>query len=565
MKLAIDIDFRAIFESVPGLYLILLPDLTIAAVSDAYAIATMTSRDEITGRYIFDVFPDNPDDDTADGVFNLRESLEQVLTNKTAHTMAVQRYDIRGANGAFEEKYWSPINKPVLNAQNEIAYIIHRVEDATAFVHHQKELALEKQLADDLQQRSTEMESELYLRSQEIQKLNHDLQLKVAERTAQLESINKDISDYKFALDESSIVAVTDENGVIQHVNRNFCRISKYTKDELIGQDHRIISSGYHPKSYIRGLWTTITSGNIWKGELKNRAKDGTIYWVDTTIVPFVNEEGKPYKYLAIRSDITKRKLAEERILKLNEELESKVIARTLELTSSLEREQAMSGMKSRFVSMASHEFRTPLTTIMSSLSLVETYSSPEQEEKRKKHTERIKSSVRNLTGILNDFLSLEKLEQGKVEIVSEEVDLCDFAAEILEEVNGMLKTRQHISLTCTGDKVVTIDKKILKNIMLNLLSNAIKYSGEGKEIKLVAEVTPAQISINITDQGIGIPPEEQKNMFTTFFRAYNTTNIQGTGLGLNIVKRYLELLNGTITFVSMPGEGTTFSVTIPR
>jgi PAS domain S-box-containing protein len=479
--------------------------------------------------------------------------------------MAVQRYDIRGADGTFAERYWSCINKPVLDAQNEVAYIIHRAEDATAFIHHQKELALEKKLADDLHQRSIEMESELYLRSQEIQKLNHDLQLKVAERSAQLESINKDIADYKFALDESSIVAVTDEKGTIQHVNRNFCRISKYTKEELIGQDHRIVSSGHHPKAYIRGLWNTIASGHIWKGEMKNKAKDGTIYWVDTTIVPFLNEEGKPYKYLAIRSDITKRKLAEERILKLNEELESKVVARTLELASSLEREQAMSGMKSRFVSMASHEFRTPLTTIMSSLSLVETYSSPEQEDKRKKHTERIKSSVRNLTGILNDFLSLEKLEQGKVEIVPEEIDLCEFANEIQEEVNGMLKTHQRISLTCTGDKIVTIDKKILKNVMLNLLSNAIKYSGENKEIRIVAEVTPEQIAFSVTDQGIGIPAEDQKNIFTTFYRAHNTNNIQGTGLGLNIVKRYVELLNGTISFVSVPGEGTTFSVTIPR
>jgi PAS domain S-box-containing protein len=149
------------------------------------------------------------------------------------------------------------------------------------------------------------------LKSQEsFKKLNLELELKVAERTAQLELINKNISDYKFALDESNIVAVTDNKGIITHANDNFCKISKYTKDELIGQDHRIINSGYHPKEYMRNLWQTIAKGKVWSGEMKNKAKDGTAYWVDTTIVPFLNELGKPYKYLAIRSDITERKNA---------------------------------------------------------------------------------------------------------------------------------------------------------------------------------------------------------------------------------------------------------------
>ncbi|WP_153800374.1 PAS domain-containing sensor histidine kinase [Foetidibacter luteolus] len=156
----------------------------------------------------------------------------------------------------------------------------------------------------------------------ELRRLNATLEQRVHERTAELQNTLREISAYKFALDESAIVAITNQKGIITHVNDNFCRISKYSREELLGQDHRIINSGYHSKEYIRDLWVTIANGKIWKGELKNKAKDGTFYWVDTTIVPFLNEQGKPYQYVAIRADITERKKAEEKILSLNLSLE---------------------------------------------------------------------------------------------------------------------------------------------------------------------------------------------------------------------------------------------------
>ena len=221
--------------------------------------------------------------------------------------------------------------------------------------------------------------------------------------------------------------------------------------------------------------------------------------------------------------------------------------------------------MKTRFVSMASHEFRTPLSAILSSLSLIDTYCTEEQQEKRKKHIERIKSSVRNLTAILNDFLLLDKAEQGKLEINKEWFDLPEFARDIIEEVNGILKTGQQIEFQQTGDREILQDKKILKNIFLNLLSNAIKYSPEEKIIHFSIEIKQKTVFVKIKDEGIGIPEQEQQNLFGKFYRASNVNNIQGTGLGLNIVKRYVELLDGTITFTSKQGFGTTFIVEFPQ
>lgn len=400
--------------------------------------------------------------------------------------------------------------------------------------------------------------SQLQPADEAIYQLNRELR-------GQLQRSQTEILDYKHALNESAIVAITDQKGVITHVNENFCRISRYSKEELLGQDHRIINSGYHNKEVIRNLWVTIANGKIWRGELKNRAKDGSYYWVDTTIVPFLNEKGKPYQYLAIRSDITQRKQAEEELYRAKEELESRVKERTYELTQALEREKALSEMKSRFVSMASHEFRTPLSAILSSISLVGHYLSPEQSDKRNKHIDRIKSSVKNLTSILDDFLSLEKLEQGKVEVNHTLFDLQAFLEDAMEETEDMLKKKhQTINLQFSGEVNVQQDRKILKNVMLNLLSNAIKYSPEEKEIRVMAEVRPTMAEIVVQDEGIGIPEESQKNLFTKFYRANNAVNIQGTGLGLHIVKRYVELLEGSIHFSSQEGKGTAFTIRFP-
>ena len=234
-------------------------------------------------------------------------------------------------------------------------------------------------------------------------------------------------------------------------------------------------------------------------------------------------------------------------------------------LVAALEKEKKLGELKSRFVSMASHEFRTPLSTILSSISLVDRYEGAEEREKRNKHIDRIKSSVKNLTEILNDFLSLEKLEAGKVEVNPTSFDLKQFCEETAEELQIVVKNGQQIVYRhIQGDPEITADKQLLRNIMINLLNNAIKYSKPNGIIEFSSD-TSATVSLEIKDHGIGIPDEDQKQLFERFFRAGNVTTIQGTGLGLNIVRRYTKLLNGEINFTSKLDEGTTFTITFPK
>lgn len=313
------------------------------------------------------------------------------------------------------------------------------------------------------------------------------------------------------------------------------------------------------------------------------------------------NEEEQTAVNLLSGVDITEQREAEKRIQEMNSQLEQRVEVRTEELASAvnqllninkkmefeikerklaeealrknqrelqkaLEAEKELSQLKSRFVSMASHEFRTPLSTILSSADLVEAYRKEEQQPKRERHTKRIKSAVSNLTGILNDFLSLSRLEEGAINPEPVDCDLDKLSHEVMDDLQGILKKDQDIAYTYEGPQdPVFLDAKMVKNVLINLLSNAIKYSEAGKTIELRIDTGDDLVRLEVTDRGIGIPEEEQQHLFTRFFRAHNVENIKGTGLGLNIVKRYVDLLGGQITFESRLGEGTTFAVRLPK
>lgn len=355
-------------------------------------------------------------------------------------------------------------------------------------------------------------------------------------------------------------IIVVSKEGRIELANPFTEKLFGYKQEELVRQPIEILVPEalrerhvHHRENYVRKPKVRPMGLGL---NLLARRKNGTEFPVEISLGYYQLEDEQ--LAVAFITDITDRN-------RHRDELEAKVKERTLELTQSLEREKELNEMKSRFVSIASHEFRTPLSTIMTSISLIGAYNKEGQEDKRKKHIDRINSAVNNLTNILNDYLSLDKLGQGKVEIIKESFDLHRFASEIVEELHGLLKPGQHIVLLHQGDSVVFQDKKILKNLFLNLLSNAIKYSGENQEIILSTEASHNAVIVQVKDHGIGIPEEEQKNLFTKFFRAKNATNIQGTGLGLYIVSKYVELLDGVIGFSSIPDHGTTFTIEFPN
>ena len=376
-------------------------------------------------------------------------------------------------------------------------------------------------------------------------------------------------------------IIIANKEGKIIKANPSSERLFGYEKGELFNrviedfvptryaQHHVKNRENYNAHPHARSMGKNM--------DLFAKRKDGTEFPVEISL-SYYKKEGDTY-VIAFIIDITERKKHEESVKKLNQDLEKKVRERTnvlqeallelekskQQLSDALVNEKELNDMKSRFVTMASHEFRTPLSTILSSVSLIGKYPTTEDDEKRQKHIQRIKSAVTNMTLILNDFLSAEKLEEGKTFVRKEEADLKAITNEVLTEINGILKPGQKVEYKHEGNTHAQLDKQMLRNILLNLISNAIKFSSEDKNIEVYTNVSDKEIIVKVKDNGIGIPNEEQDHLFERFFRAKNVTNIQGTGLGLNIVGKYLEAMNGKIDFISELDKGTIFTVTIPN
>ena len=367
-----------------------------------------------------------------------------------------------------------------------------------------------------------------------------------------LERSLKELADIKFALDQSTIVAITDQRGIINFVNDEFCRISKYSREELLGQDHRIINSNYHSKEFIRNLWTTIGSGQVWRGELRNRAKDGSIYWVYTTIVPFLNAEGKPYQYVAIRHDLTPRKLAEEQVLQQAAELQR----------------AAQLSFVGELAAGLAHEIKNPLAGIQGAVDILirrRDKSDPEREvlEGMRDEVVRIDKTVRALLAKARPRLVSVK-ESSLTDVVERAVNLA--RAQSTNTAGGH---RVNIELESPLNPViVSIDPAQIEDAVLNLIINAIEAADGDGEVKVRVARSQNERSpepeeeavIEVSDNGCGIPEEDLVRIFNPFF----TTRETGTGLGLPAVRRIARSHGGRVEVSSALGEGSTFSIHLP-
>ena len=387
-------------------------------------------------------------------------------------------------------------------------------------------------------------------------------------------------------------IVVTDAKGKIEMVNNYLLAQFGYDEQsELLGSSiekliprryeerHLKHREQYNKKPERRSMGTG--------RDLFALKKDGAEFPVEVSLSNYNTSDGM--FVIAFVIDITKRKEIENNVLmqkeqlqqtnarieQLNNELEEKVELRTNELqkalqvieasrdelTNALNKEKDLGDLKSRFVSMASHEFRTPLSTILSSASLLAKYVKEDEQDKRDKHIQRIKNSVSNLTGILDEFLSIGRIEDGKIEVRYTSFNVKDFINELCMEMYSLVNTGQKISYSHSGPEIIELDKSLLRNIVLNLLSNAIKFSHENGVIEVTTNTGDNDFYLRIADNGIGISPEDQQHLFERFFRAANATNIKGTGLGLHIVARYAELMRGHIEFTSELEKGTSISI----
>ncbi|MBK8956048.1 MAG: PAS domain-containing sensor histidine kinase [Saprospiraceae bacterium] len=401
-------------------------------------------------------------------------------------------------------------------------------------------------------------------------------------------------SIYETAIDG---VIIIDKTGIIHLVNASAATLFGYPKEEIVGKNVNILMPEPHNHQHDQYIQNHLDTGEkkiIGIGrEVLGLKKNGELFPLRLAVSKFEIKD-KIY-FTGIIHDLSAQKEAEKNLWYLNKNLEklvesrtsqlqeslnqlneinknlefeiaqrklaeTKLLAREAELVNALEKEMNLHLLKSRFISVASHEFRTPLATILSSLSLIDKYHQESQLEQRNKHIQKIKSNIHYLNGILNEFLSLTRFEEGKFNLKIELFSLRGFIQELVEDFNYLKKNDQILLFSARiemDDYEIHSDKTCIRHILSNLISNAIKYSGDNAEIKVSLFKEATEFIVEIQDNGIGIPKEEQKFIFDIFYRASNVLNIQGTGLGLNIVKKYLDSIGGMLKFESEENKGT--------
>jgi PAS domain S-box-containing protein len=412
---------------------------------------------------------------------------------------------------------------------------------------------------------------------QEMANKAHQQDMNMASEAHQLNMANE-AHRYEALFNHASMgIVVVNGTAQILSVNPFALKLFGYNIEELIGKPiELLIPMRFHHKheTHRNGYIKKPNSRPMGVGlDLFAIKKNGTEFPVEVSLGNYDNNGEK--NVIAFISDISIRKKAEAEVEKLNDDLEGAIEQRTKELTDamhqlekskeelsiSLAKEKELSELKSRFVSMASHEFRTPLSTILSSSYLIQKYISAEDQPQREKHLQRIVSSVNMLTDILNDFLSVGKIEEGKIQVRLSEFNIEGHINAIVLEIHHNLKKGQRIIYSHSGTSNVLMDASLFKHIIMNLVSNASKFSPKDTPINIQTDANEKQLVLTVRDQGMGISVEDQKHLMERFFRGTNAGNIQGTGLGLHIIAKYAELMHGIVSCESELEKGTTFKI----
>lgn len=362
---------------------------------------------------------------------------------------------------------------------------------------------------------------------------------------AVLDATARELNNIRHALDQSAIVAITDRTGAIIHVNDKFCEISKYAREELLGENHRIINSGYHDHEFFVKMWRTISSGQIWEGEIRNRAKDGSLYWVNTCIVPFLDEVGQPYQYVSIRYEITQRKYAEEQL---------RIFADRLE-RSNRELQD--------FASIAAHDLQEPLRKIQTFGDRLNQRFGSGLEADGRDYLERMLSAAQRMRKLIDDLLTYSRVTTKTRPF--EPTDLGQVVKEVLSDLEvriELVKARVDVQPLPTID----CDPSQMRQLFQNLIANAVKFHKPGVQpvVTISARLEKGRCEILVEDNGIGFDEKYLDRIFTIFQRLHGRQEYEGTGVGLAVCRRIVERHGGSLTAKSQPDHGACFIVTLP-
>lgn len=512
-------DFQALFESAPDLYLVLSPDLTILGASDAYLAATMTEREAILGKALFDVFPDSPNDPNATGVANLRSSLARVISTGEPDMMAVQKYDIRNPKqkkSGFEERHWSPMNSPVFDAKGKLAYILHRVEDVTAFMRQEKDSPLS-----DIG--SINVITARRIMQQEMEKAHHFLQ----------DMLNH-IPDPIFMKDK--------EHRWIGG-NEAFWKLMDGPPEKFIGKS----DYEFFPKEEADVFWEkdneVLNSGKALVYEEFFTDSTGRRHVFSTKKIAFPNEQGEKYLVGVIR-DITDIKLAEEEREKLIDEL--------TESNTQLE----------RFAYICSHDLQEPIRMIASFSDRLAKHLGEPMDDKAKRYIDYIRNGASHARNLINDVLTYARIGNDLEPPAFVEVEMV--LKGVLEDLAISIK-ETGANITHDALPRVPARRTHIRQLFLNLLTNALKFSrGEAPRVHIGVKQVADYYEFSVQDNGIGIEPEYLHKLFNIFQRLHSRDEYPGTGVGLAICKKIVQQYDGEVWVESKPGEGTCFYFSLP-